>query len=110
MNARFWIYWNDGFVKITLAPGQEIALSYGGPCEEGYSYTTEVFRHVGDRVETESHQKARDCDGPMERHWYGECRMDRLDARDADEFGPARPDWEEMHSDQRDYYAEAMNY
>ena len=108
---HFYIYWNDDYTKLTLTPGQEVALSYGGPCEEGYSYTAEVFRHAGDGVTCETHTQASDCDGPMEHHYEGFCRADRLALRPA--YGDEQlllPEWGRVAASQRDIYAEAMGY
>ena len=110
MNARFWMYWNDGFVRLTLRPHQEIVLAYGGPTDEGYARHAEIYRHCGDSVECEVHDEYRDCDGPGERHWYGFARLDNLDTMPADTHGPDRPQWEKICENQRDRYAEAMNY
>jgi hypothetical protein len=113
MNLRFWIWHSDGDVKITLKPGQEIALHSGGPNEEGYSYTVDIYRHAIDRVISECHTDSRDCDGPLSAHWKGECRADRLDNHSVEFDGHTyhnKPQWTQLTASRRDVYAESMGY
>ena len=50
MNARFWIWWNGDWVKITLRPGQSIAMRCGGATDEGFNVESSGYEHDGDRV------------------------------------------------------------
>ena len=88
MNARFWVWENNGNIKLTLKPDQTITrynASWG-----------------------------QDCDGPHE--WTNICTCDikNLKAILAEDFDnthfEARPDWEKQSANQRDIYAEMMGY
>lgn len=116
-NARFWQWYNGGWVKITLRPHQSLAVSYGGPTDEGYCYCWERWTHEGDRVVREFGEQARDCDGRVDRHWEGECLLGDLAAVDQfalyeqrEDAGIFRPEWDRISDGQRDYSAEAMGY
>lgn len=65
MNARFWVYWNYDWVKLTLAPGQVLQLYDGGSTEEGYWFLEELFEHDGDTVVRTTRSGGSDCDGPI---------------------------------------------
>jgi hypothetical protein len=117
-NARFWIWTNTGWVKLTLRPEQELSWTYGGNTDEGYSYSAEKYTHCGDRVVSESSTEARDCDGRMDHHSVCECPLDHLRARDMgaeqpdypENAGIFAPEWQRVSAGQRDYAAEAMGY
>lgn len=130
-NARFWIWTNAGWVKLTLRPGQSLAHCYGGRHDEGYTYSRDEYHHTGERVECQHETNASDCDGRLDRFCVTACPLDQLDARDmhgkeqaraaiwgADatlpEFnenqGILAPEWERVSRHQRDYAAEAMGY
>ncbi len=62
-NIHFWHYWN-GWVKITLSPGQSIELSHCEPTDEGYSFKHEVLTYTdGGLLHSEYVNGGRDCDG-----------------------------------------------
>lgn len=110
MNARFWIWWNDSWAKITLRPHQTISICHGGQTDEGFSVETEIYQNDGSQVVCSIRHDSVDCDGP---HWYcwdGFCPFDQLKGHEADEHGPARPTWQRESSSQRDLYAEMANY
>ncbi len=115
-NARFWTYHRDSLVKITLRPGESVALVTGGATEEGYCHRWEEYTHNGDVVSLETAVHARDCDGPMESYRSLEANIDELAAHEGfthyDFIGPGMlfPRWREVGSCQRDHYAESMNY
>lgn len=117
-NARFWTWIQDGPVKLTLRPGQELAHSMGGPCEEGYHYELTYWRFDGQRVTCGSESSSRDCDGPHEYHSVAEAPLDQLSAYEPwsqDNDDPALkgirfPDWKQTDASQRDRFAEAMGY
>lgn len=119
-NARFWIYWN-GWVKITLRPGEEIHLAQGGRTDEGFSRGYASYIHDGDCVRSELSTDSRDCDGPLstESNWL--CPLENLnkawreeDAVWRDEEGysapPSKPEWIKESAWQRDVYAEMAGY
>lgn len=116
-NARFWVWECDGWVKLTLKPGQTLRYCYGGPHEEGYSYSEQEFEYDADEMVVISRytNNSRDCDGPLDYRSESHCRIDELQAEppDTDDpYGPrpARPNWQKGESCQRDHYAEAMGY
>ena len=122
-NVRFWVFWNGGFVKITLKPGQRLDAASGGPTEEGYSYTSESWEHCGDHVECSAASDGADCDGRHSSYQEYHCRMrdlrrggDRWDRVESWTRGESRPkliqvpDWMPGEYRQRDYSAEAMGY
>lgn len=102
-NARFWVYVNVGDVKLTLKPDQRLVHNEGGPCEEGYCFTQEVWEHTGRYVVRCLAMEAKDCDGRVEHFWRS--RTSICDIPD-----DHRPDWEDEGSSQRDYSAEAAGY
>lgn len=113
-NARFWIYRNEGWVKICLVPEQSIEVRSGGPCDEGFCYRADVYRltedEYGQIVESEHHEYSRDCDGPSEYHWEGFARLDDLHIQEVDGETFLRPSWRKVNASQRDIYAEMAGY
>lgn len=125
-NARFWIFHNLDWIKLTLRPGQTLEFASGGPTEEGYSYHAQHYEFDTDDglIRCTEHDNYRDCDGPGERTISYVCPIDQLAAREAEpvtewiggkivdtgETRPDRPDWQEERSYQRDVYAEQMGY
>ncbi len=114
-NARFWI-WANGWVKITLRPGQRLTHESGGPTDEGFSYTAETWTHEGDHVRSEWEVNASDCDGRLDRGGASCCPLDKLRARDMhaegfqENVGIFAPEWQDAGRYQRDYAAEAAGY
>ena len=124
MNARFWIYANESWVKITLEPGQSIRFCYGGPTEEGSHYHGETYESDGDSVKCLITDCGRDCDGRLDRYWEGEVAVKDLPpAHLRDVFEPVDADcpgygmrpaylvrWRTESECRRDEYAEAAGY
>jgi len=117
-NMRFWVWWNHGWVKLTLTRKRPvIKLSRGDWTEEGWSAEHEVFKLApeGKGVDCEKHTYAKDCDGPHEWHWEGFCHYTELrepiedEIFDGDSPGE-RPKWQEKSCSQRDMYAEVAGY
>jgi len=108
--VRFWVWHLEGWVKLTLKPDQELSLSWGGPDEEGYSYTSEKYIHEGEQVLYECVIEAQDCDGRLTNfyssEWDGESVRDEGEDPDVNRI----PKWVKASSRQRDYVAEAMGY
>lgn len=116
MNARFIVYHNGQFTKLTIKPGERLRFSSGGPTEEGYSYKYEEFYYPKDenKVYCTVHCESLDCDGPYQRTWTGYFHVDRefLD-KSRDEYGNLNrhcPTWIKEDEYQRDVYAEMMGY
>lgn len=63
-NARFWFYWNQTWVKLTLKPGQTVNITTGHvPDDEGWSAEHVQFHHCAGVVWRETVSEGRDCDG-----------------------------------------------
>lgn len=108
--ARFWIWWNDGFVRLKLNPGQSVVAWRGGPTDEGYSRTVETYAYDGAIVSRTIEEDGRDCDGRHEYFWEGFCEFTLLKSRAAEGEIFGVPAWEETCKGQRDHFAEAMGY
>lgn len=119
-NARFWVYWNDSWARLTLRPGESITLRAGGPTEEGRFYSEETYTHDGDSLRLEWYSDATDCDGRLERSGESVAPIDRLNCREVetwkdgelvrDYFFPLLPEWETGSTSQRDHAAESAGY
>jgi len=109
VTARFWVWHNCGWVRLSLRWGQVIELHEGGPTDEGYIYTREKFTRDEIGVHSEYHVDARDCDGRFEQFEERFCPYDRLAAVSVDD-GINRPDWHKVEAGQRDHAAEAAGY
>lgn len=111
MNARFWIWHNDGVVKLTLRPGERLSVCEGGRAEEGYDWTHTTYALRDNILEREWWREARDCDGRIAEHRKLECHVMRvrLHCNEAP-GGVAYPEWQAVCQSQRDHAAEAMNY
>jgi len=115
-NARFWVWWNDGWVKLSLQPQESVAVYNGGRTEEGWyrSWTT-WYRNDGDIVFRRCESEECDCDGRLD-HWdLASCPLDNLklltpfDQSDID-AGIMVPDWTRVVGGQRDHEAERAGY
>lgn len=112
-NVRFWVWLNDGWVKLTLRPGQELNWAHGGPHEEGWSYTGEVWHYDEEEgcVFSSVATNACDCDGRLDSYWQGVSREYDDEFEDPDTGVPYRRlRFEKVSSGQRDYAAEAAGY
>lgn len=110
MNARFWVYVNDGMVKITLRPRQGLSWYHWWRHDEGWSSETESWYHDGAGVLHVTDTDGRDCDGRMSTEYRSRCRLSMLGARRIPECSEPLPEWERVSSSQRDYQAEAAGY
>lgn len=110
---RFWTWAIDGFVKLSLRPGDVLTWGTGGPNEEGWSSRTNQWRHDGTRVVHTLNTDQRDCDGRLSTHNVEAAqRYDLAIHRRIGDDGVAvrLPAWENLDSSQRDYAAEAAGY
>lgn len=138
--ARFWVFVNLDWVKLTLAPGESRSHVTGGRHEEGYSWTVETWDFDGQTVTREIDTTASDCDGKHYERDVEACALADLAARPASlqcgECGrvnvdanpcaclhsatwfmhtriiPPSPAWTSLreYSRRRDYRAEAAGY
>ena len=110
MRTRFWIWVNDGPVRISLATGQTLRHHTGGRCEEGYSYHYEEWTHDGDMIRRVSTYMSRDCDG---RYTGGQdlvCPLSLLASHIVLDDPIRYPDWQVERELHRDHAAEAAGY
>lgn len=112
INARFWVWWNCGWVKLTLRPGQEVHLAHGRLTDEGFACEAQSFAlDEHGNVISEIRTWGRDCDGGHE--WNAEhyCPVQAMHDREDHETGePICPPWAKLSSGQRDEYAEMAGY
>lgn len=115
-NARFWEYVNDGWVKITLKPGQSLTHVRAGRHDEGWYRDELSFEHNDIGVVSVYVSDGTDCDGRITHATKTFCLLSKLKAKPAEPdkkdfpIPVPRPQWEQLSSRQRDYSAEAMNY
>jgi hypothetical protein len=107
-NARFWVWHGEGYVKLTLKPGQSLSVSRGGPTDEGYYYRSTTWTHEGETVERADYSEASDCDGRLDSHCTCVCPIEKL--REPSDISVPLPEWERVNAGQRDYAAEAAGY
>ena len=77
--ARFWIWWNDGWVKITLRDGQSVRYGRFGYHDEGWESEEEQIKREGDWLHRVTHTDGTDCDGRLER--FSRCKSHILSDR-----------------------------
>ncbi len=111
MNARFWVYINSGYARITLRQGQSVTHYSGGPTDEGYNHKRERWSLNGMVIRHEVSIDACDCDGRITHHQEREAEISQLRAYPAYSAPDLRvPRWMVAGTYQRDYAAEAMGY
>jgi hypothetical protein len=109
--ARFWTDHNGDIVKLKITAGQTLSHSYGGPTDEGYSWTVLTYSFDGKTVTCEWDSDARDCDGRMQHSGLTVCHVDQLASGYVDpDMGVTFPAWQTSEEHQRDHSAEAMGY
>jgi hypothetical protein len=111
MNARFWIYWNGGLVKITMARGDSFELYRSEPTDEGYHSEWERYEFDGERVSREMETHGRDCDGSHSTRSVESARLDKLAVVWNKYVEAFYPEWEEDRPTRvYDQFAQAMGY
>jgi len=116
--ARFWVYINCDWVKLSLNPDESIGWSESAPTEEGYRSVSEEWYldPMGLEVTHEYYSRQRDCDGTFEHHSVESCARDNLRVfsvrydPEGDDSDVRIGDWRDQDSWQRDHSAEAMGY
>jgi hypothetical protein len=117
-NARFWIWINGDWVKLTIKPGQRLEHYTSEAHEEGWSSEGNTWTHEGTHVVSTVDTDGSDCDGRMSWGCTVHCGMDYLAAHREEnevrngvsEWRPPRPEWERGEEFRRDYQAEAAGY
>ena len=110
--VTFSTFFDARWQGIRLADGETVTLDHVEDTDEGWSSVAEQYTY--DRstgvVDCSAYTDGRDCDGRMSTEWHGYALVDELDRMPADEYGPARPKWNQLRRGQRDYSAEAAGY
>ena len=123
-NARFWVYVNGGYVKITLRPGDELEHYAWEPTDEGFESMWYTWSYTGHFVHRAWANNSRDCDGRYHREGIDRCHLQKLYWHrvsfsryfDGDIHQVLQPDypplplWQDVQYAQRDYAAEAAGY
>lgn len=117
--ARFWIYWHDGIVKITVTEDKPVELVYGGETDEGSSWHSERYSIEDGVLVRQVTVWGHDCDGRHEARadsiWSPELgtvpMVDFTSRGEKFELPEHRPNWMDKGDLwQRDYAAEAAGY
>ena len=106
---KFWIWVEDQWQEISLdETDDEWSHSESYPTEEGWHSSSIQLTYKKGVVIKEYNSRDSDCDGPLERsstwEWDGETTHVSYDREHR------VPDWKEVDSSQRDYFAEKMGY
>ena len=119
-DAKFYVWDRDHYRFIHLTTDEpEIDWDYGGPTDEGYSFSYQCFTLDPETgvVTSEQESSSRDCDGKMYTKRVQYCQPDRLAVHvpykyreDEDNAPFLLPDWQEENTTQRDYEAEKAGY
>lgn len=111
INARFLVYVNSGFVKLTLSPGQRLSWSQASPTEEGWHRDSEAWHFDGVGVFHMWCSEGRDCDGLLSHSGEDMCAIELLAARPAWDGIHMLPRWEEVSPTiVYDQYAQEAGY
>lgn len=114
-NMHFWQWINDGWVKLTIHPGQE--LRWGKSYWNGEGRSSELHGWELDKAGLVLTRKlradGRDCDGRHTEYWEDE--HDRINGEMLDEdmiyhSGISYPYFQKVSSGQSDEFAEMMGY
>ena len=83
ISARFWVYHNGSFVKLSIAPGK--CLSHGNyeRHEEGWSSYGQQWENDGEAVTWGEYSDGVDCDGRLSQSSTYMCALGDLKARPA---------------------------
>lgn len=116
-NARFWTFENNGWVKLTLRPSQQLSHGVGGRTDEGWSFYGCTWEHEGDRVSRHWISDGRDCDGRLTHEGHDFALLSELAAVESylmegekPEQTVLRPDWHDLERAVFDEYAVAAGY
>lgn len=119
-NVRFWIFINEGLVKITLKPDQELRWYRGYITEEGWGSEELTFQYDSDmgKVVRHNNSAGKDCDGRVSHCSEKHCSFDDLSngcenyemISDAQGNVICFPDWGEVSSSQYDQNAQLAGY
>ena len=113
--ARFWVWENDGWIRLSLRTGQTLRWAQATATDEGWRRWGFEATFDGDTVVLEEWSLERDCDGRLDSCSIVECPFGLLQAGGRSDFcvgigQPLRPEWRKVRNRQRDYTAEAAGY
>lgn len=111
-NARFWVYWNHSFVKITMSPGQSLSAYTAWSHEEGWSSESLRLEYDAEQGCIVRHWclDGRDCDGRLTRSGTDHCSLDELASIHLEDEDVCIPHWLEGDRGCFDEFAEAAGY
>lgn len=109
-NARFWVWFHNSPVKLTLKPGKTLSYASGGATDEGWHSESEQFWHEGDVIVRERVSDGCDCDGRLTTTSEYICPLSDLAENFVEEDNLAYPEWIRKNSCQYDEFARTMGY
>ncbi len=111
--VRFWVWYKDSPVRLTVALNQTVETIDAGPTDEGWyrkdnSYTLELADDGFLVVTRKWCDDGRDCDGRLTRYGEDQCTRPQLSEGYEDEEHSIRyPAWQQTRKTrQHDEYAE----
>jgi hypothetical protein len=128
--ARFWVWINDGWVKLSIPPGEPWEWCHAHPTDEGWSSESIRWTNDGQCVTREWCDDGVDCDGRLTRSGSDYCPIEQLRANavceresmwqledgttifmaDEENEGIYTPEWEKGDSSVYDENAVLANY
>lgn len=115
-NARFWVWHNNFWAKLTIKPNETLRHFQHGDSEEGWwsQYTEWHYDNEQHRIVRTYIEDGCDCDGRLSCNYVTACPVSMLQAdiiyEDDDGLSYPVPFWEKVDSFQYDPTAEAMGY
>jgi hypothetical protein len=109
-NARFWVVYKGGLIKLTLKPGEVVTLYHYQRTEEGYSAETFSYRFNNGVLTLNYSDEGRDCDGYISRGISRTCEFDELQYRWCDQDQVAFPNWIDQDTEVYDESAVRAGY
>ena len=85
-NARFWVWINGGYVKITLQPGKSLEHHKRWTHDEGWSSETVRWSHEPYGIYRRTWTDGRDCDGRLSTYDVDRARLSQLDAQNQNQI------------------------
>lgn len=122
VNARFWVYENDGYVKVTVYALRKrnrrlgsVSWRKSGRTDEGWARRDVTWELDSGIVREYCRYAETDCDGRHEHITTMQCDLDSLLAmrpywEPGEMLPPDLPRWKYCETRERDFYAEAAGY
>lgn len=118
---RFWVFWRNSWVKLTLRAGRRLYAHHSSRDEEGFGYQWSDWFLDNDLLIEQWGNGGRDCDGRIDRSGRSCCPLHKLASVPAYDDGTndcrhdgrliMRPAWEDSgRVEIRDEYAELSGY